>query len=289
MQGPATCPSCGASFRNRRGLGGHLSTFNDHTHAAIGQEIFPSFVLTPAGTRQNILSFSRVVDDVLSKALWGIDFFMISDRDANLPEAVLADLEKRSAGRLRFLPRYHLENYFLDAETIAAAFKNLEKPGSWLRDVAQIEAKLQSLAADLVPYAVQLWAGARLTSEIGDVSARVKGADKLSKTDFLSKLKESMDTEHGRVSPLLDFKRVQTEVGVKWDEYSALVAKNDAVWKHVLPGRPICNRFANAAGMDPGRFKTLYIAAARESDFKPFADLAACFQGFETLATTPPA
>lgn len=34
MQGPPTCPSCGASFRNRRGLGGHLATFNDHAHAA---------------------------------------------------------------------------------------------------------------------------------------------------------------------------------------------------------------------------------------------------------------
>lgn len=34
MQGPATCPACGASFRNRRGLGGHLATFNDHAHAA---------------------------------------------------------------------------------------------------------------------------------------------------------------------------------------------------------------------------------------------------------------
>lgn len=265
---------------------GTEASLDRQTYGEILGKRFPSLVLTPAGTRQNILSFSRVVDDVLSKALWGIDFFMIADRDENLPDHVLTNLEKQAKGRLRFLPRYHLENYFLDPATIARAFANLEKPNSWLRDANQIDAKLQALAVDTLPYAVQLWTEARLRSEVGDVSAPVKGADKLAKDVFLAKLKDAMDAEHGRVSPLLAFKRVEAEVAAKWDEYAGLVAKNDPRWKAIFPGRPICNKFASLAGMDPGRFKNLYISAAREGGFSAFADLIACFEAFEAIAST---
>jgi hypothetical protein len=53
---------------------------------------------------------------VLSKSIWGVDFFMLWDRDSRPSDSPEAELAKGS-GRLRTLSRYHLENYFLDEAT----------------------------------------------------------------------------------------------------------------------------------------------------------------------------
>jgi energy-coupling factor transporter ATP-binding protein EcfA2 len=80
---------------------GKDTSIDRDTYGAILQGRFPSLVLAPSGSRQTILSFSRILEDVLDKNVWGIDFFMVADRDNSLPDEVLNELEKRANGRLR--------------------------------------------------------------------------------------------------------------------------------------------------------------------------------------------
>jgi len=60
----------------------------------------------------------------------------------------------------------------------------------------------------------------------------------------------------------------------------ALVDANDQKWKVKIPGRPIFNRFAAAANIEPGRLKLLYLTEAAKQDFAAFGDVLDLFRRF---------
>jgi predicted ATPase len=101
------------------------------TYGAIIKESFPDLVLVPSGGKRLILSFSTLVEEVLDKSIWGVEFFMLCDADTvplSLDKSALTEFSK---GRLSVLDRYHVENYFLEEDLLARVFSSLEPEGSW--------------------------------------------------------------------------------------------------------------------------------------------------------------
>lgn len=264
---------------------GGESSLDKQTYGEIVGNIFPQYVLVPTGPRQTILSFSRIIDDVLSKALWGIDFFMISDHDSSLPEKVITDLVSKSSGRLAFLPAYHLENYFLDENIISKMFQKMESEDSWLRNPEQIRDKLKQLARDSVPYAIQLWLGSFLRSRVGEIEVTVKGIDRMDSKEYISQLEEPILKEQTRVNSILSTDLVKEVVKERWDLLINLIDDNNEDWKKTIPGRVICHKFSSFAGIDPGRFKTMYINQAKEEGLTPFGDVINIFRNFDSLSS----
>ncbi|PYJ63088.1 MAG: hypothetical protein DME24_01920, partial [Verrucomicrobia bacterium] len=105
---------------------GTSSSLDKQLYGSILKSEFPSLVLVPSGGKQTVASFSSVVENVLERTLWGVDFFMLCDRDAVPWGTSITDIETQSKGRLRLLPKYHLENFFLDDHTLAKVFEQLE-------------------------------------------------------------------------------------------------------------------------------------------------------------------
>jgi hypothetical protein len=67
------------------------------------------------------------------------------------------------------------------------------------------------------------------------------------------------------------------------DEFARLenaVKKDDPIWLSDLPGRPILNKFASLAGLQPGRLKQLFLANA-EPD-KHFGEIISIFESFRS-------
>lgn len=118
---------------------GTTSSLDKQTYGSILKNRFPGLVLVPTGGKDLIRSFGQIIENVLEKAIWGVDFFMLCDMDAADAEDI-AKLQQETNGRLRFLGKYHLENYFLDATVIARMFEDLEPEASWLRSPTMIEA-----------------------------------------------------------------------------------------------------------------------------------------------------
>jgi len=263
---------------------GQEASLDRQTYGEIVGNEFPQYVLTPSGARQTILSFSKVIDDVLSKAIWGIDFFMICDGDSNLPQLVMDELVTKSSGRLAFLPRYHLENYFLDENIISRMFEKMESEGSWLRDPQQIRGKLKQIAKASIPYAIQLWLGSSLRSKVGEIEVSVKGIEGMSMEDYTKQLEEPIIREHERVGTALSTESIKKDVEERWGALTQLIEGDKEDWKKLIPGRVICNKFANATGVSPGRFKTIYINTAREAGLTPFEDIINIFKSFESVA-----
>ena len=102
---------------------GAASSLDKQTYGLLLKNRFPSLVLVPTGGKDLILSFGQVLAHVLERTVWGVEFFMLCDRDS-APVSEIPTLETQANGRLKFLNRYHLENYFLNAEVIARMLSN---------------------------------------------------------------------------------------------------------------------------------------------------------------------
>lgn len=98
---------------------GTTSSLDKQTYGFLLKNRFPGLVLVPTGGKDIIRAFAQLFDEVLDRTIWGVEFSMLCDRDAAGAHDIVR-LEAESKGRLRFLPKYHLENYFLDADTLAS-------------------------------------------------------------------------------------------------------------------------------------------------------------------------
>lgn len=254
---------------------GNQSSLDKQVYGSIIREHFHSLVLVPTGGKDIIRSFALVVDQVLDKTIWGVDFFMLCDRDA-AADAEVFDVEKGAKGRLRFLPRYHLENFFLDADVLASCFAQLETNDSWLRDRVAIEAKLTQLANNNLSYATALIVSNDVRRKCGNVSVMPNG--RISVDELPSLLTRSALEEKTRLQTLLEQDAI---VNLTQKTLARLQRSlEDGSWKKLFPGRPIFNQFANAAKLEPGRLRLAYLNATASDGYGIFSEIIEIFSRF---------
>jgi hypothetical protein len=257
--------------------GAHTS-LDKQTYGAILKNRFPGLVLVPSGGRGLIQSFHAVAESVLSRSLWGVDFFMLCDRDALPPGAESVELEAKSGGRLRVLKRYHLENYFLEERVLARLFKDWEPEHSWLHDEGSILARLQEIARTMIPYATALIVAARQREQFGNLDLMVKKCHGKTIDELSALLIERSRAESSRFGKtVLDASIEQ----IARETYALLNASiEDGSWKALLPGKAILEQFASAANVQSGRLKIRYLAEVDKVTPHPFADVIDIFGAF---------
>lgn len=259
---------------------GEESSLDKQTYGAILQGAYPEFVLVPIGGKDSLRSFDDIRENILKKTIWGVEFHLLCDRDAvNIlgPNQMATVVQKN----IKLLPRYHIENYFLDEVVLARAFSTLEPTDSPLRDPGTIKNRLLEIAASVIPYAVSLNVAATIREKIGNVSLMPKGVSSACGADELAtKILERVEAEGSRVAAGLDSKNIEALVASEHARLSSAVAADDPVWRADLPGRVILNRFAASANLQVGRLKQLYLASADKATV--FADIVSIFQGFRT-------
>lgn len=254
---------------------GREASLDAKVYSTICQDQFPELVLAPADGKADLENFDRLNSGVLEKTLWGVEFFMLADRDC-----VISNHSETE--RFRLLPRYHLENYLLDSEVLAECFRQQEPEGSWLRDGHQIEAKLKEIARQKISYAASLVASSQLRREAGNISLMPKGAHSLAKEELLAKVRASADTEAKRISMVLGIEHVETTFGEAFDQICEQVETGEN-WKISVPGKPIFAQFCGEAKMQPGRLRNLYIGKANEIGSEVFDEIVGIFRGFSEL------
>jgi len=93
---------------------GEDSSIDRLSYQKIAQTIDPEIRIIPAGSVLNIMTLNSI-EEQIRKSIFGIELYMIRDRDGLEPTQV-ASLEKN--GRIKILKRRHIENYFLDEEVL---------------------------------------------------------------------------------------------------------------------------------------------------------------------------
>ena len=269
---------------------GDHSSLDKNVYSALVREKHPDLVLVPSEGKETIKRFAGVVGDVLDKSIWGVEFFMLCDRDATPTNLSLPEGEP-SHSNLKVLKRYHLENYFLDENVLAQVFEDMEAPDSWLRSPDRIQEKLRELGKTLVSYAVALKISSQFRFEAGNIDIMVKGAHDATLDDLCDRLADVAASENVRISDLLDEDKIREATTLEYNTLmDSLNQGNDEVWKVELPGRPLLKKFAGAANLNIAKLKQMYLNKALQRDPNPFQeimDLFAEFASNSALLGTP--
>jgi energy-coupling factor transporter ATP-binding protein EcfA2 len=257
---------------------GNSSSTDKLTYGSILKNRFPSLVLAPSGGRSVVESFRTLTENVLSRTVWGVDFFMLCDRDVTDVAEPIAG-KTQSSGRLRYLKRYHLENYFLDPTALSKVFEKIEAPNSWLVDPQAVDDALKSLAIETVPYAVGLVVAAKVRQLAGNVSIMPKGLERQSVDELIRAFEERIEAEQSRIQSALVITKIETLIR---DTYETMInACSSEEWRSIIPGKPILSRFAKKANLELGRLKLGYLNAVEENSMNCFQDIIEIFSAFE--------
>jgi hypothetical protein len=228
---------------------GQNSSLDKQTYGSLLKAKFPELVLVPTGGKQSVQAFGTSISNVLEKTLWGVEFFMLCDGDAAPRGLGQSEIETRSKGRLRVLPRYHLENYFLNERVLAKAFSEMEPEDSWLRDPTRIRETLRELARPLLPYTVALQVSRRFRLEVGNIDIMPKNCHALTPDELQNLLMASVGGEKERVIKSLDEGEITTAVKIAHTELEDFIEKDDDRWKAKIPGKALLAQFASKANI----------------------------------------
>jgi predicted ATPase len=254
------------------------SSLDKQTYGSIIGNQHPELVLVPSGGREALESFEHIYETVLDRTIWGVEFFMLCDRDSRPPDSS-ASAEAEGQSRLAVLPRYHVENYFLDAGVWAEAFAPLEPADAWLRQSEQIDLVLRELAGELLSYAAALSASRVLRRQVGNIDAMPKACHDKSLEQVQELIRSRAEVESARVQAALAPEQIDQVVAETYQRLDESLSNGDA-WKSEIPGKVLVAKFANRAHVSPGRAKSMYLNAVRSSGRDTFAEIAAIFERF---------
>jgi hypothetical protein len=265
---------------------GDESSLDKQTYGAILRNEFPELVLVPVGGKSAIRSFEEVRKSVLNRTIWGVEFFMLCDRDA-VHEIGVKSINAHTSERLKVLPRYHLENYFLGENILAEVFREMEQdPSSWLRSKDRIGDALREIARQIIPYATALKVAVAIRETTGNVDVMPSGIGG-PLADLVAAFGERVSRERQRVTNSLNVAAVESLCREEFAKLEMSIADGSGLWQRDIPGRIVLNKFAGKAQIQVGRLKTLYLRHAPAASSDPFAEVRAIFRGFRGATLVP--
>lgn len=143
---------------------GNNSSIDRNVFATIAKEAKVDVAIIPSDSCTNINNMALMAE-TLEKGLFGVELFMVRDRDGLSREQV-NNFSSKSKGKLLFLPFYHIENAFLMPKAIAAVAKKILLTKSPSAD--EIEQKMLELARQQLNYAIALYVKHEIYFEAGN-------------------------------------------------------------------------------------------------------------------------
>ncbi len=266
---------------------GNSSSLDKQLYGALLKNRYSGLVLVPSGGKGVITSFATLTRTVLERTLWGVEFFMLCDRDAVPLSRSAEQLERESKGRLRVLKRYHIENYFLDTAAIVQVFDQMELEGSWLRSATAVEARLRDIARSLTSYAVALAVTAEFRDRVGNLDimpgeVHEKTCDEVVKLTLLR-----LADEKRRISDAVNESAVEARIRELFQDFESSLEPGSERWRTIFPGKPIIAKFASQTRLELPRFKTMYIRAAESRPESIFSEITGIFDAFAAARPAP--
>ena len=256
---------------------GNQASIDRLTYHRIAILYFPEAYILPTGSVENILALNRLAQE-LQESIFGMDFFMVRDRDGLTHEHINALENNR---RIRCLRRRHIENYFLDEEVLArvAAYFYLDDS---LRQPANVEAKLLEIARSVLPQAILL-ALKEFVSISGVLAApRIPYTHEKSQpeveAEFISSTNESLTHLNEICSESMLSQKFTSET-TRCEE-----SLSNNTWKVVFPGKVIFSQYCGLLGQDANRVRQAYLDIALSEKPQVFGEIQKIFEDFSQLS-----
>jgi len=257
---------------------GTAASLDKQTYGHILRNRFPGLVLVPSAGKHTIFSFETIVSHVLERTMWGVDFMMLCDRDAVPFGSDPRKLRDNSKGRFRVLPRYHLENYFLDEAILAEIFAEMEPNGSWLTDPEKIRGSIREIAKSRVSYATALMVTKHFREKVGNLNLMPKGCHGMTCTELKEGLAAELAREQARFATAISAVEVDALTERTFSRLYESIEKDDGVWVCEIPGKQVFAMFCSRANIEPGRLKTMYIRSVLSRNDGAFDEIIGIFE-----------
>lgn len=242
----------------------------------IGQAVFSDAYILPTGSVGSLLTLSQLSEE-LQRSIFGIDFFMVRDRDG-LGDDQASQLELNP--RFRCLRRRHVENYFLDGELIANISKSFYLNARWHSGEA-VENELKEIASGALDQAALL-ALKQFVTLNGTVDApRIRDLQKKESSEIVAQFSDMIDASISEVCSLCN-KQALAEQYEKYRNELKL-SLTDGTWKSLFPGKYVLSVFCSKAATSVTQLRQAYVDRALTEKPSVFEDIAGIFQHFKSI------
>lgn len=170
---------------------GNNTSIDRNVFATLAKDSKVDVAIIPSESCTNINNMASMCE-TLGKGLFGVELFMVRDRDSLATEQI-QNFHTKSGGRLIFLPFYHIENAFLDPKAIASVAQKILL--NHAPTVETIEAKLVELARRQINHTITLYVKNEIYFKAGnfDVSPSITIDEKTSIADLTTAISEKKD------------------------------------------------------------------------------------------------
>jgi ABC-type cobalamin/Fe3+-siderophores transport system ATPase subunit len=259
---------------------GRESSVDRLVYHKVAQRSFPDAYILPIGSVENIGALRSVVDE-LSKAVFGIDLFLLRDRDG-LSLDVVSSLEANP--RFRCLPRRHVENYLLDADVLAQVASTFYL-GKEKTNAARIREALKGIATSCLTTAVLWNVRERIRVDGALPQPSVRAVDTMSVADFTGRVCTGVVDGLGQLTARWGEAGVRRLVQEEHERLAADLLSDQ--WMVSLPGKPIFNRFCGEfLDSEAGRVREAYVDIAIREKPEVFSEVIKILESFAGIAGT---
>ncbi len=243
---------------------------------AIAQKLLPEAKIISAGSVTNIINLNSF-EQQIRESIFGIDLYMIRDRDG-LSLKQINSFEE--SGKIKCLPRRHIENYLLDpgilfkvAERLCLTTTNPELSEEFIKTT------IKAIAGNTLKYALLQNTKEHLKLNYHFKIPTVKDLEQKTLNDIKNGI---LDGVANSLQELSD--NLSKEMLGNWiDEEKTRLEKalEDETWVNTFPGK---NVFSKVCGeilkQDKIRVRQAYVGIAIEQKPEIFDDIKVIFQSF---------
>lgn len=255
---------------------GENSSVDRLTYHAIAQKFLSDAKVIPVGSVAN-LSVLNSLEEQIRNSIFGVEIFMIRDRDG-LTDAQVSGLEK--GGKIRCLKRRHVENYFLDAEVLfeVAQLLYLTTSNSSL-SAADIERRISEIAASTLTYNLVQNTKVHLSTNHFLKIPNIKGLESKNCEAIKEELVEGVKQSVGLIVNSLNEEAFRAWMDAEEKRIADLLT--DGKWKNEFHGKIIFSKLCSEVLKEtPIRVRQAYVDTVLRNKHRTFSDIEAILSSF---------
>ena len=247
------------------------------TFHKISQKYLSEATFIPVGSVENIIVLNTLEEQIRS-SIFGIDFYMIRDRDW-LSESQIIEIEKK--WRIKCLKKRHIENYFLDSDVLLKVAHKLyltsEKP-EITKDY--IDTKLNEIATSQVRFNLVQNTKEHLKLNHNFWIPTVKSIETKELWVIISEMVKGITNSIDVLSAGISEKYVANWMNTENDKLNKSLKSGD--WKNIFQWKYIFSILCGSVlNINPLRAREAYIDIALEEKPEVFDDIKNILISFE--------
>ena len=186
---------------------GNNTSIDRNVFATLARASSIDVAIIPSESCSNINNMSLMCE-TLEKGLFGVELFMVRDRDGLVDEQVNT-FSTKSNSRLSFLPFYHIENAFLNPQAIAVVAKKIRLANAPTAEA--IEQKMIELAKQQLMHTAALYVKSEVYFKAGnfDISPKIS----INHLSTIQDIKIAMTTRKAQI--MLDYNTDFSEIAIE--------------------------------------------------------------------------